>query len=398
MAKRVFWIVLDSVGCGEAPDAAAFGDAGSDTLGSCIRSGLFDAPNLAKLGLFSIEGTSFRDVTAVHSDDIEGCYARAIEQSAGKDTTVGHWEMAGMISHDPLPTYPDGFPQDVLDTLSEKWGRGILCNKPYSGTEVIKDYGEEHVRTGDLIVYTSADSVLQIAAHEDIVPIEELYRYCSIARDVMQGEHGVGRIIARPFEGEWPYQRTVRRHDYSLQPPRETILDALKDAGYVNIGVGKIKDIFAGKSVMVSYPNKGNDANMQRTIDIADCDFNGLCYVNLVDTDMIYGHRRDVPAYTKAINDFDVQLGQLMEKMGDEDIIMITADHGCDPGYTGTDHTREYVPVFVWGRGIRKNVDLGTLDTFADMGATIGEYFGLEYRGDGTSFLQKIQCLQEAVR
>ena len=388
MSKRVFWIVLDSVGCGEAPDAADYGDAGSDTLGSCVCSGLLDAPNLTKLGLFNIEGTSFRNPR----DDVKGCYCRMQEKSVGKDTTVGHWEMAGMTSLTPLPTYPDGFPQEILDKLKEATGRDILCNKPYSGTEVIKDYGREHVETGALIVYTSADSVLQIAAHEDVVPIDELYDICHKAREIMQGEHGVGRIIARPFNGEWPYTRTVRRHDYSLQPARETILDALKAAGFVNIGVGKIKDIFAGKSVMVSYPNKGNDANMERTIDIADSDFEGLCYVNLVDTDMIYGHRRDIPAYTNAINSFDVQLGQLMLKMRSEDMIFITADHGCDPGFKGTDHTREYVPCLIYGKKLRSGVDLGTRSTFADQAATIGEYFGLSYRGDGESFLSDIVC------
>lgn len=389
MSKRVFWIVLDSVGCGEMPDAADFGDAGCDTLGSCIRSGLFDAPNLTSLGLFNIEGTSFRDPGK--AEDVTGSYCRMVELSCGKDTTVGHWEMAGMVSPSPLPTYPDGFPQEILDRLREATGREILCNKPYSGTDVIRDYGRQHVETGALIVYTSADSVLQIAAHEDIVPIEELYDICHKAREIMQGEHGVGRIIARPFEGEWPYSRTVRRHDYSLQPARETVLDALKSAGYVNIGVGKIKDIFAGKGVMVSYSNKGNDANMERTIDVADSDFEGLCYVNLVDTDMIYGHRRDVPAYTRAINAFDVQLGRLMEKFREDDMLIITADHGCDPGFTGTDHTREYVPCLIYGSGIRKGVDLGTRQTFADMASTIAEYFGLDYRGDGTSFLAEIK-------
>lgn len=390
MSKRVFWIVLDSVGCGEAPDAEIFGDAGSDTLGSCARSGLLNVPNLAKLGIFNLDGTSFKDDSVVKPEDIEGCYARAQEQSFGKDTTVGHWEMAGMISHTALPTFPDGFPQEILDKLEAAWGKKIICNKPYSGTEVIKDYGKEHVETGAVIVYTSADSVLQIAAHEDFVPVSELYHMCQIARDIMQGEYGVGRIIARPFEGEWPYKRTVRRHDFSLQPPRETVLDALKSEGFVNIGVGKIKDIFAGKSVMVSYSNKGNDANMERTLDVADSDFDGLCFVNLVDTDMIYGHRRDIPAYTNALNVFDVQLGQLLEKMRDDDVLIITADHGCDPGFKGTDHTREYVPVLVYGHGLKKGVNLGTLDTFADMAATIGEYFGIEYRGDGKSFLADI--------
>ena len=387
MAKRVFWIVLDSVGCGGAPDAADFGDVGSDTLGSCYKSGKMNAPNMETLGLTNIERTSFY----APKEDIKGCYCRMHEKSNGKDTTVGHWEMAGMISVDPLPVYPNGFPEEVLEQLREATGRDILCNLPYSGTEVIKDYGKEHVDTGALIVYTSADSVLQIAAHEDIVPIEELYDICHKAREIMQGKHGVGRIIARPFEGEWPYQRTVRRHDYSLQPPRETVLDALKANGFVNIGVGKIYDIFAGKSVMVSYPNKGNTANMERVLDIADSDFNGLCYVNLVDTDMIYGHRRDIPAYTQALCDFDEQLGQLLGKLRDEDMLIITADHGCDPGYTGTDHTREDVPCLVYGKQLRQGVDLGTRDTFADVAATISEYFGLEYRGDGTSFLSEIE-------
>lgn len=386
MDRRVFWIVLDSVGCGEAPDAAAFGDEGSDTLGTCIRSGLLNAPNLTKLGLFNIEGTSFRDPR----EDVIGCYCRMQEQSCGKDTTVGHWEMAGMISHTALPTYPDGFPQEILDALSQATGRKIICNKTYSGVDVIRDYGKEHVATGALIVYTSADSVLQIAAHEAVIPIQELYDICAKARNIMKGEHGVGRIIARPFEGEWPYTRTVRRHDFSLQPSRETIMDALKSQGFVNIGVGKIKDIFAGKGVMVSYSNQGNDANMERTIDIAGSDFNGLCFVNLVDTDMIYGHRRDIPAYTKAINDFDVQLGRLMDVMRDDDMLMITADHGCDPGYKGTDHTREYVPCLVYGKKLRQGIDLGTRDTFADQASTIGEFFGLEYRGDGKSFYSDI--------
>ena len=386
MSKRVFWIVLDSVGLGGAPDAADFGDAGSDTLGSCYKSGGMNVPNLEKLGLTNIDGTSFR----APKDGVLGCYCRMHEKSMGKDTTVGHWEMAGMISPKPLPTYPNGFPQDVLDKLEAAWGRKILCNLPYSGTDVIRDYGREHVETGALIVYTSADSVLQIAAHEDVVPIEDLYKYCRQAREIMQGEHGVGRIIARPFEGEHPYRRTVRRHDFSLKPPRETVLDALKSEGFMVIGVGKIYDIFAGKSVMLSYPNKGNTANMERVLDVTDSDFEGLCYINLVDTDMIYGHRRDVPAYARALCDFDVQLGQLLEKLRDDDMLIITADHGCDPGYTGTDHTREDVPCLVYGAKLKKDVNLGTRDTYADMGATIADYFGIGYRGDGSSFLSDI--------
>ena len=386
MGKRVFWIVLDSAGIGGAPDAADFGDFGADTFGSCYKSGELHVPNLEKMGLKNIEGTSFYEPAG----EIEGCFGRMHEKSRGKDTTVGHWEMAGMVSPAPLPTYPEGFPEEVLDALREATGRDILCNLPYSGTDVIRDYGKEHVETGALIVYTSADSVLQIAAHEDVVPIDELYDICHKAREIMQGEHGVGRIIARPFEGEWPYQRTVRRHDYSLQPPRETVMDALKEAGFLNIGVGKIYDIFAGKSVMFSYSNKGNEANMVRTIDLADAAFEGLCYVNLVDTDMIYGHRRDVPGYTGALNVADRQIGELMAKMGSDDILIVTADHGCDPAYTGTDHTREDVMCLVWGPGLKKGVDLGTRDTFADMASTIGEYFGIAYRGDGTSFLKEI--------
>jgi phosphopentomutase len=386
MAKRVFWIVLDSAGCGGAPDAAAFGDEGSDTFGTCYKSGKLNIPNMEKMGMRNIEGTSF----FAPREDVEGCYCRMHEKSMGKDTTVGHWEMAGMVSLKPLPTYYDGFPQEILDKLSDATGRGIICNKTYSGTEVIKDYGEEHCRTGALIVYTSADSVMQIAAHEDVVPIEELYSICRKARNIMQGDHGVGRIIARPFEGEWPYKRTVRRHDFSLVPPRETVLDALKAEGFPVIGVGKIYDIFAGKSVMFSYSNKGNEANMVRTIDIADADFEGLCYVNLVDTDMIYGHRRDIEGYTNALNTADTQIGELMEKMGPEDMLIITADHGCDPGYKGTDHTREDVPCLIWGPGLKKGVDLGTRNTYADQGATIAEYFGLSYRGDGESFLSEI--------
>ena len=387
MGKRVFWIVLDSAGIGGAPDAADFGDAGADTFGSCYKSGEMNVPVMEKLGLKNIAGTSFYDP----KEEIDGCYCRMHEKSRGKDTTVGPWEMAGMVSPKPLPTYYEGFPQEILDKLSKATGRNIVCNKTYSGTDVIRDYGKHHVDTGDLIVYTSADSVMQIAAHEDVVPIEELYDICHKAREIMQGEHGVGRIIARPFEGEWPYQRTVRRHDYSLQPPRETVLDALKEKGFMVIGVGKIYDIFAGKSVMFSYSNKGNEANMVRTIDLADADFEGVCYVNLVDTDMIYGHRRDIPGYTNALNTADRQFAELMAKMGPEDILMITADHGCDPGYKGTDHTREDVPCLIWGPSLKKGVDLGTHDTFADQAATIAEYFCIDYRGDGTSFLSEIR-------
>lgn len=297
MAKRVFLIVLDSVGAGEAPDAAAFGDQGCDTLGTCMRSGRLNVPVMESLGLRHLKGTSFQKPEGKPI----GCYGKMQEKSAGKDTTVGHWEIAGLISERPLPTYPEGFPEEIIREFEKRTGRGVLCNRPYSGTEVIRDYGREQVSTGKLIVYTSADSVFQIAAHEDVVPVEELYRCCRIARELLTGEHGVGRVIARPFTGEYPeYTRTVRRHDFSLEPPGETLLDALKAEGKDVIGVGKISDIFAGRGLTDSYPNEGNRKNMERTLDLAEKHFEGLCFVNLVDFDMLYGHRNDVDGYVEA--------------------------------------------------------------------------------------------------
>lgn len=387
MGKRVFLIVLDSVGIGEAPDAASFDDVGCDTFGTCARSGNLNVPNLAKLGMYNIEGTSFG-----HGEGrADGCYARMREASAGKDTTVGHWEIAGRISKRPMPTYPDGFPEEIIEAFSRATGRGVLCNRPYSGTEVIRDYGREQEQTGDLIVYTSADSVFQIAAHEDVIPLEELYEDCRKARAILQGRHGVGRVIARPFTGTYPnYERTVNRHDFSLEPPGETILDALKGAGYTVAGVGKIHDIFAGRGLTSTWPNEGNQKNMERTLALADTDFTGLCFVNLVDFDMIYGHRNDIAGYVDALNAVDVQIGQLMERMGPEDILMITADHGCDPGFRGTDHSREYTPCLCWGQPLRQGVDLGTRSSFADIAQTIAAYFEIDYQGDGQSFWSQI--------
>lgn len=387
MAKRVFLIVLDSVGVGEGPDAALFDDVGCDTFGTCVRSGDLRVPNLERLGIFSLKDTSFRK----DCKDVVGCYAKMREDSKGKDTTVGHWEIAGMISEKPLPTYPHGFPKEILDAFSKETGRGVLCNRPYSGTEAIKDYGREHERTGSLIVYTSADSVFQIAAHEEVVPLEELYADCRKARAILTGEHGVGRVIARPFVGKYPdYQRTVNRHDFSLEPPHETILDALKANGYTVIGVGKIHDIFAGKGLTSSYPNEGNTKNMERTLALAGEDFQGLCFVNLVDFDMLYGHRNDIPGYVNALNEVDVQIGRLMERMGPEDYLMITADHGCDPGFKGTDHSREYTPCLCWGQDLKEGVDLGIRSSFADIAQTIADIFQLSYRGDGSSFFDQI--------
>lgn len=386
MAKRVFLIVLDSAGIGAAKDAARFHDAGCDTIGTCVRSGRLHVPNMGMLGLFQIDGTSFQK----DRDDVGGCYGRLVEQSAGKDTTVGHWELAGVISEQAMPTYPRGFPREVIAEFERRTGRGTLCNLPYSGSEVIKDFGVEHITTGNLIVYTSADSVFQIAAHEEVVSVQELYRYCRIARDLLQGEHGVGRVIARPFVGELPFTRTVNRHDFSLTPPRDTILDTLVAAGKSVIGIGKIYDIFAGRGVPQTYSNKGNDANMEQLLQCMEQDFEGLCFVNLVDFDMLYGHRNDIAGYTDALNRFDEQLASVLEKMRNDDLLIITADHGCDPGFPGTDHTREDVPCLCSGKNLKKGVNLGTRSSYADVAQTVADYLAVPFCGDGDSFLSLI--------
>ena len=380
MSKRIFLIVLDSFGMGAAKDAAAFGDAGANTLRSVSAVEGFSVPNLRKLGLGNIAGAV--GVPAVSQP--EAAYGRLCEQSMGKDTTTGHWELAGVISKQPMPTYPNGFPQEVLDAFSAATGRGVLCNQTYSGTDVIRDYGEEHLKTGKYIVYTSADSVFQVAAHEDIVPVEELYDACKKARVILQREHAVGRVIARPFEGQWPFKRTPHRHDFSLMPPC-TMLNAIADAGLQVKGVGKIFDIFAGSGVTDTVSTKNNADGMEKTLAWAEEDFEGLCFVNLVDFDMVYGHRQDAPGYAKAVMEFDSWLPGFLEKMGSEDVVMLTADHGCDPCDDSTDHTREDVPLLVWGKGI-KAVDLGVRGTFADVAATVCELLNVPYGGSGESF------------
>ena len=386
MSKRVFIIVLDSCGCGEMPDSYLWHDEGSNTLGAIRKDEHFDCPNLVNLGLFNIEGVGGG------VSDPKGSFARLKETSMGKDTTIGHWEIAGIISPKPLPTYPNGFPEDVIEEFEKRTGRKVLCNKPYSGTEVIKDYGEEHIKTGALIVYTSADSVFQIAAHEDVVPVPELYRYCQIARDMLQGEHGVGRVIARPFTGEWPFTRTSNRHDYSLIPPHTTMLDVLKKHNLATISVGKIYDIFAGKSVSESNRTTSNANGMEVTLDIQKRDFEGLCFVNLVDFDMKYGHRNDIVGYASAMTEFDRYLGEFLKNMRADDMLIITADHGCDPSTPSTDHSREYVPMIVCGDGIKAGVDLGTRSTFADISATVLEYLGVDKEDTaGESFLSKVE-------
>ncbi|MFR3591127.1 phosphopentomutase [Eisenbergiella massiliensis] len=382
--KRIFLFVLDSVGIGAEPDAPEYGDAGTNTLKSAASSPFFHMPNMEKLGLFNIEGIDWHSGT----DAPLATVARMQEASKGKDTTIGHWEIAGIYSGRPLPTYPDGFPAELLDEFTRRTGRGILCNKPYSGTDVIRDYGDEHVRTGKLIVYTSADSVFQIAAHEDIVPPETLYEYCRIARQILTGEHGVGRVIARPFTGNsGSYTRTTGRHDFSIEPPSVDMLDQLRDNGKDVIGVGKIHDIFAGKGLTEYTYTQGNEDGINKTLAYMDKEFEGLCFINLVDYDMLYGHRNDIDGYAKALTNFDERLPEILGKMQEDDLLMITADHGCDPGYTvSTDHSREYTPFLLYGKRIAPR-NLGTRSTFADIGATVLDYFGITPEFEAKSML-----------
>ena len=418
--KRVFLIVLDSFGIGEMPDAARFSDEGSNTLAAVRKSDKFNCPNMIKLGLFNIDGVE------CGIDTPSGSFARMCELSMGKDTTIGHWEIAGIVSKEPLPTYPHGFPREVINeferqNLLERQAEGIaiakkegrfkggqvkkidttfelvevikksVCNLPYSGTEVIKDYGKHHIETGDLIVYTSADSVFQIAAHEDIVPVDELYRYCGIARNILVGKHGVGRVIARPFTGEYPFTRTANRHDFSLLPPSETMLDRIKNSGLDVISVGKIYDIFAGVGVCESHKSKSNADGMSIAKELQNKDFSGLCFVNLVDFDMKFGHRNDVEGYANALSEFDAWLPKFIKDMREEDILIITADHGCDPSTPSTDHSREYVPMMIWGEKIKSGVNLGTRRGFSDICATVLDYLGVD-KGNtkGQSFLKNV--------
>ncbi len=381
--KRVFLIVLDSVGAGAMPDAATFGDIGVHTLKSCYQTGKLHVPTLKKLGFGNITGLEFLGGEQFPL----AAYGRMAERSNGKDTTTGHWEIAGLISDTPMPTYPNGFPEDIIEQFKKLTGRGVLCNEPYSGTDVIRDYGDEHVKSGDLIVYTSADSVFQIAAHEDVVPIETLYAYCRMARKLLCGEHAVGRVIARPFIGEsGAYVRTANRHDFSLQPPKDTMLDALKTAGKAVIAVGKITDIFAGCGVTETILAHGNGEGMEATLDAANREFDGLCFTNLVDFDMIYGHRNNAAGYTEALNAFDRWLGDFLPQLQAEDLLIITADHGCDPADVSTDHTREYVPLLLYGNGITPH-DLGTRTTFADVAATVCAYLNVSFKTEGVNLL-----------
>lgn len=381
--KRVFLIVLDSLGAGAMPDSALFGDEGAHTLKSCHATGKLHIPTLKRLGIGNVTDLDFLGGEPAPL----AAYGRMAERSNGKDTTTGHWELAGLISDKPMPTYPNGFPGEILDEFKKRIGRGVLCNKPYSGTQVIQDYGDEHVKSGDLIIYTSADSVFQIAAHEDVVPVETLYEYCRVARELLCGEHAVGRVIARPFVGtSGAYTRTANRHDFSLQPPMDTMLDALKAAGKAVIAIGKITDIFAGRGVTEAILTHGNDEGMQATAKIAQNTFEGLCFTNLVDFDMIYGHRNNAVGYTEALNAFDRWLGEFLPKLQNEDLLIVTADHGCDPGDISTDHTREYAPLLVYGNAITPH-DVGTRTTFSDVAATACAYLNVEFKTKGESLL-----------
>ena len=386
--KRVFLIVLDSCGAGAMPDSESFGDVGVHTLHSCATSDKLNIPTLRKLGIGNIDGQDFLG----KEENPTGAVARLAERSMGKDTTIGHWEIAGLVSPDPLPTYPEGFPEEVLKAFEEATGRGCLCNLPYSGTDVLRDYGPEQLATGKWIVYTSADSVFQVAAHEELIPLEELYDACHKAREILRGKHGVGRVIARPYVGDAVngFKRTSNRHDYSLEPPARTLLDAVKEADKASIGVGKIYDIFAGIGTTEHVYNTSNANGMEHTDHYADQDFEGLCFVNLVDFDMVFGHRRNIDGYANALTEFDTWLGNFLPKLREDDILMITADHGCDPAYTATtDHTREYVPLIVAGPRV-KPVNLGTRLGFCDIAATIAELLNVELETEGKSFASEV--------
>ena len=386
--KRIFLIVLDSCGVGALPDSEAFGDIGVNTLRSCATSDKLRIPNLIAAGLGNMDGVDYLPKT----DAPTGAVARLAEKSMGKDTTIGHWEIAGLISPEPLPTSPEGFPKEVLDAFEAATGRGVLCNRPYSGTDVIRDYGQEQLDTGKWIVYTSADSVFQVAAHEELIPLEELYDACHKAREILQGKHGVGRVIARPFVGDSVngFKRTSNRHDYSLMPPADTMMDAIKAAGLDSIAVGKIHDIFAGRGDTEYVYNTSNRNGMEHATNYAAKDFRGLCFVNLVDFDMVYGNRREIDGYAAALTEFDTWLGDFVRNLGEEDLVMITADHGCDPAYTATtDHTREFVPLVILGKGV-KPVNLGTRASFADIAATVTDLLGVTYDTPGISFASEI--------
>lgn len=383
---RIFLYVLDSLGIGAAPDAELFGDGGANTL-KRISGDNIDIKNLISLGISHIDGVDYLPKAAMPSAAV----ARLRELSMGKDTTVGHFEICGLVSDKPMPTYPEGFPDEIIEKFERAVGRPAIVNMPYSGTKVIEDYGEESVRFGSLIVYTSQDSVFQVAAHEDVVPLDELYDICQKARDILTGEHAVGRVIARPFSGDaGSYKRTANRRDFSLTPPRKTLLDAICERGLQVISVGKISDIFAGSGITKSYPTHSNTEGMELSLKLLAEDFSGLCFINLVDFDMLYGHRQDISGYREALLEFDRFLPTFINNMREDDLLIITADHGCDPGDQSTDHTREYTPLIIYGDKI-KGANLGTFDSFCTIANTVGDLLAIDYTAEaGISLKDRI--------
>ncbi len=385
MDRKVVLVVLDSVGIGELPDAELYGDKGSNTLGNIAKHVKgFSIPNLEALGIGSIEGVE----NLIKCENPEGIYGRCSELSKGKDTITGHWEMAGVILETPLQTYPNGFPREVMDEFEAKIGRKTLGNVVASGTAIIEELGEEHIRTGYPIIYTSADSVFQIAANEDVIPLEELYNMCKIAREMLVGDKMVGRVIARPFKGmkKGEFVRTANRHDYALEPFNKTALEYVSEAGLPMAAVGKIKDIFTGKGVTESVSIKDNMDGVDKTLQMMKSHSNGFIFTNLVDIDMKFGHRNDVEGYAKALEEFDDRLPEIKEALGDNDVLIITADHGCDPTTEGTDHSREYVPVLVYGRNLKEDINLGTRNGFCDIGKTVLDLLDIENELVGKSF------------
>jgi phosphopentomutase len=384
--RRIVWIVLDSVGIGEMPDADQYGDAGSDTLGNIARRRPLRLPNLGRIGLGNIRALD----GIAPAEEALGCFGRCALASPGKDTTTGHWEMAGIILDKPFPLYPNGFPAPIMEEFSRRTGRGWLGNKAASGTEIIQELGEEHLRTGYPIVYTSADSVFQIAAHEDAIPLAELYRICEIAREILRGEHEVGRVIARPFTGKpGSFTRTAQRRDYAVAPPPGMLLDVLCERGTPVYSVGKISDVFLGRGIRGGVKTKSNADGMAKTLAALESEREGLIWVNLVDFDSLYGHRNDVEGYAKALEEVDAWLPSLLAALGAEDLLILTADHGCDPTTPSTDHSREYVPLLVYGRRARTGRDLGVRKSLADIGQSVAQNFGTAIQ-HGTSFLQTI--------
>ena len=384
MINRITILIMDSVGIGALPDSEKFGDVGVNTLGNIVKAFPdIKIDNLKKMGVGNIEGFNELDAT----DNPIASYGRSLEFSNGKDTTTGHWEIAGLKIEKPFKTFPNGFPDEVINEFERLTNRKVLCNKPASGTVILEELGEEHMRTGNPIVYTSADSVFQIAAHEEIIPLEELYKMCEIAREILRGENQVARVIARPFIGtKGSFERTSNRHDYSLDPFGKTVLDIAKEANYEVKAVGKIVDIFNGNGITESVHTVSNMDGVDKTIEYLKTDFKGILFTNLVDFDAKFGHRRNVEGYKKALEEFDRRIPEILETMKDDDMLIITADHGNDPTYKGTDHTREYIPLLVYGKKIKKNINLGTRKTFADIAATISDILKIDSTGNGESF------------